>query len=230
MICGVIPARGGSKGVPRKNVRIFAGKPLIAHTIEAARLARSLDRVIVSTDDDEIAEIARAHGAEVPFMRPRELAGDDIPTLPVLQHAGRWLEQSTGRQLSALVTLQPTSPLRRTHHIDKAVQQWRESGADAVVTVCLAEHHLHWMGTLNGDQFVPLLQSSETYRSRQSLPPIYRLNGAVYVTARRTLLEQNSILGGDTRGLVMTLEESLDIDTIRDFAVGEIAAVEMGLA
>lgn len=229
MICGVIPARGGSKGVPRKNIRLFAGKPLIAHTIEAARLAPCLDRVIVSTEDEEIAEIARVHGAEVPFLRPVELSGDDIPTLPVLQHAARWLEKSLGRQLSAVVTLQPTSPLRRANHIDKAVQRWRESGADAVATVCLSEHHPYWMGTLNGDQFVPLLQDPETYRSRQSLPQVYRLNGAVYVTARRALLEHDRILGTDTRVVVMTHDESLDIDTTRDFAIGEIAASELGL-
>jgi len=221
MICAVIPARGGSKGVPRKNIRLFAGRPLIAHTIDAARLARTLDRVIVSTDDDEIARVARDHGADVPFLRPAELSGDDVATLPVLVHAARWLEDSTKQPVTAIVTLQPTSPLRTPQHIDGAIALWRQSGADSVVTVCAAEHSPYWMGTLERDRFVPLLQDMGTYRSRQALPAVFRLNGAVYVTARRILFDEARILGEDTRAIVMSTDESLDIDTLSDFAAGE---------
>lgn len=222
MICAVIPARGGSKGVPRKNVKLFAGLPLIAHTIDAARKARGLDRVIVSTDDEEIARVAREHGADVPFLRPAELSGDDVPTLPVLLHAARWLEDAAqGPRIEAMVTLQPTSPLRRAEHIDEAITRWRQTGADAVVTVCRAERNPYWMGTLSGDRFVSLMEDFGTYRSRQSLPPVYRLNGAVYVTARRVLFDEGKILGADTRAIVMSNDDSLDIDTLADFAAGE---------
>jgi CMP-N,N'-diacetyllegionaminic acid synthase len=224
MICGVIPARGGSKGVPLKNIRLFAGKPLIAYTIEAARSSRMLDRVIVSTDDHDIATIARQHGVEVPFLRPPELSKDDVPTLPVLLHAARWLEAATGQPISAIVTLQPTSPFRRAQHIDDAVSRWRDSGADAVVSVCSVEHSPFWMGTLTGDRFAPLLPGIDTYRSRQSLPSVYRLNGAVYVTARRVLFDEARIVGAETRAIVMTHEESLDIDTLEDFELGESMA------
>jgi CMP-N-acetylneuraminic acid synthetase len=208
--------------VPRKNLRLFAGRPLIAHTIDAARSARALDRVIVSTDDEEIARVAREHGAEVPFLRPAGLSGDNVPTLPVLLHAARWLESVIGdEKLDAVVTLQPTSPLRRATHIDEAIGRWRQSGADAVVSVCRAERNPFWMGTLNGDRFEPLLQDLETYRFRQSLPTVYRLNGAVYVSSRRVLFDEGKILGGDTRAIVMSPEESIDLDTLADFVAGE---------
>ena len=226
MICAVIPARGGSKGVPRKNVRLFGGRPLIAHTIDAARRALTLNRVIVSTDDEEIARVARECGAEVPFVRPADLSGDHVPTLPVLQHAARWLEETCGEAVDAIVTLQPTSPFRRVEHIEEAVARWRETGADAVVTVCVAERSPYWMGTLSGDRFLPLIQDFEAYRSRQTLPTVYRLNGAVYVTSRRMLFDEARILGGDTRAVLMSADESLDIDTLADFAVGEAMARE----
>lgn len=230
MICAVIPARGGSKGVPRKNVRPFAGRPLIAHTIDAARRARDLDRVIVSTDDEEIARVARDHGAEVPFMRPAELSGDDVPTLPVLLHAVQWLEGASGHVVDAVVTLQPTSPLRRAEHIDDAIARWRETRADTVVTVCRAERNPYWMGTLSDDRFVPLMKDLEAYRSRQSLPVVYRLNGAVYVTSRRVLVDEGKIVGADTRAIVMSGDESLDIDTLADFAIGEATVRETNRA
>jgi CMP-N-acetylneuraminic acid synthetase len=227
MICAVIPARGGSKGVPRKNIRPFAGRPLIAYTIDAARRTRELDRVIVSTDDEEIANIAREHGAEVPFLRPAELSGDAVPTHPVLMHALRWVEDVSNTAVDALVTLQPTSPLRRSEHIGAAVQLWRQSGADSVVTVCSVQHNPYWMGTLVDGRFVPLFEEFGTYRSRQALPDVYRLNGAVYVTSRRVLIEDGSILGRDTRAVVMTSDESLDIDTLEDFACGEAAVARI---
>lgn len=224
MICGIVTARGGSKGVPGKNVRPFLGRPLISRTIDEALASTELDRLIVSTDDDEIAAVSREAGADVPFRRPAEFARDDSTTFDVLKHAATWLETESGVRLDAVVTLQPTSPFRRAEHIDAAVRLWRESGAPSVITVCRTEHNPYWMGQLQGDVFVPLLGEVHRHPNRQVLPDVYRLNGAVYVTSRQTLLEEGRILSDRTRAVVMSEDESLDIDTELDFALGELIA------
>lgn len=221
-ILAVIPARGGSKGILYKNIAMLAGKPLIAHTIEEAKKSKALSRVIVSTDDKEIAKIAKGYGAEVPFMRPRELAADDTPTLLVLQHAVRWLEGNEEAEIDVVVTLQPTSPLRRAEHIDAAVQKLVDTGADSVVSVCLAEHSPYWMKRLEGDRVFPFLPDAPEYTRRQDLPPVYRLNGAVYVTRRDLLVEQGRVLGEDTRAIVMDWESSIDIDTMLDLKLAQL--------
>jgi CMP-N-acetylneuraminic acid synthetase len=222
----IIPARGGSKGLPRKNILPLLGKPLIAHTIEAARVARSLQRVVVSTENPEIAEIARQYGAEVPFLRPLELAGDETPTLPVLQHVLTQLKATEGGEPEIIVLLQPTSPLRRAEDIDKAIALLGQTGADSVVSLCVTEHHPYWMKRLEGDRVLPFLENAPEYTRRQDMSPVYRLNGAVYVTRREILMEQNRILGQDTRGLVMDAESSVDIDTYLDFKIAEIILQE----
>lgn len=228
MICGVVPARGGSKGVPGKNVRPFLGQPLISRTIKVARASRGLDRLLVSTDDDRIAAVSREAGAEVPFRRPAEFAGDTSTTLEVLRHAAMWIEHELQVQIDAIVTLQPTSPFRRPEHIDAAIRLWRETGAPSVISVCRAEHSPYWMGRIDGDLFLPLLGEPHRHPQRQALPDVFRLNGAVYVTSRKTLLEEGRILGAGTRALVMTEDESLDIDTELDFAIGELIAARNG--
>ena len=222
----IIPARGGSKGLPRKNLLRLSGKPLIAHTIEAARVARSLQRIVVSTESPEIAEVGRQYGAEVPFLRPAELAGDETPTLPVLQHVLAQLEATEGCTPDIVVLLQPTSPLRRAEDIDRAVDLLERSGADSVVSLCAAEHHPAWMRRLEGDRVLPFLENGPEYTRRQDMPPVYRLNGAVYITRRRILMEENRILGQDTRGLVMDAESSVDIDTLFDLKVADLIMQE----
>lgn len=224
MICGVVPARGGSKGVPGKNVRNFLGKPLICHTIEVALASTMLDRVVVSTDDDEIAAVARAAGAEVPFRRPPELSGDEVPTLEVLKHAAEWVEHDSGVPLEAVVTLQPTSPFRRVAHLDAAIRLWRQTAAPSVISVCRSEHSPYWMGRMDGDRFIPLLGEVHRHPQRQAVPEAFRLNGAVYVTSRHTLLVDGKVLGDPTHAIVMEEDESLDIDTELDFAIGELIA------
>lgn len=223
---GLITARGGSKSIPRKNVKLLAGKPLIAYTIEAGLQAQSLDRLIISTDDEEIAKLARRYGAEVPFLRPKELAADDTLTLPVVQHAVRWLEENEEAEIDVVVTLQPTSPLRRAEHIDLAVKKLLDTNADSVVSVCLAEHSLYWMKRLEGDRVFPFLPDAPEYTRRQDLPPVYRLNGAVYVTRRDVLMEQGRVLGKDTRAIVMDWESSIDIDTMLDLKLAELILQE----
>ncbi len=228
MICGVVPARGGSKGVPGKNVRTLLGRPLICRTIQAAQASTELGRLLVSTDDDEIASISREAGAEVPFKRPAEISGDASTTFEVLRHAVMWVEQQSQVRIDAVVTLQPTSPFRRAEHIDAAIRLWRESGAPSVISVCRAEHSPYWMGQLEGNLFLPLLGEVHRHPQRQALPDVFRLNGAVYVTSRKTLLEEGRILGEGTRAIVMTEDESLDIDTELDFTIGELIAARNG--
>ena len=139
-IVGVIPARSGSKGIPNKNIKPLAGRPLIYYTIQAGLESRLLNRLLVSTDSPEIEDIAKGYGAEVPFLRPAELAQDDTPRLPVVQHAARYLEKTEGYKPDIMVTLQPTSPLRRAEHIDAAIDMLISTKADRVLSVCEAEH------------------------------------------------------------------------------------------
>ena len=223
MICGVIPARGGSRGLVGKNIKPFRGQPLICHTIEAGRRSAVLDRLIVSTDDAAIADVARASGAEVPFMRPADLARDDTPTLPVVQHLVHWLEER-GERVEAVVILQPTSPLRDASWIVAAVEKFRETGADAVTTVTAAEENPYWLQRLEGERLHPFLPEGLAIGRRQDLPPLYKLNGAVYVTRRDVLLGEGRILGADTRALVRPRHQSIDIDDALEFRLAEFIA------
>jgi CMP-N,N'-diacetyllegionaminic acid synthase len=222
----IIPARGGSKGLPGKNILLLVDKPLIAHTIEAARAAHSIQRIVVSTESVEIAQIARQYGAEVPFLRPPELARDETPTLPVLQHVLTQLKAAEGREPEIIVLLQPTSPLRRAEHIDGAVTMLEQTQADSVVSLCAAEHHPAWMKRIERGRVLPFLENAPEYTRRQDLTPVYRLNGAIYVTRRRVLLEENRILGRDTRALVMDAESSVDIDTPLDLKLAALIIQE----
>ena len=145
-VLGLIPARGGSKGVPRKNIKLLCGKPLLEYTAQAALASRLLSRVILSTEDEEIAEAGRRCGLEVPFLRPQELAADDTPMLPVIEHAVRWVEER-GERFDAICLLQPTNPLRRAEEIDGCIELLIGTGADSVVTVLPvpAEYNPHWV-------------------------------------------------------------------------------------
>lgn len=221
-IIAIIPARGGSKGLPGKNIRTLAGKPLIAWTIEAAKKVKSIDRVIVSTEDKKIAKVAGKYGAEVPFMRPAKLARDHSPTLSVLQHAVSWLKTHENYQPDVIVLLQPTSPLRDAGAIQKAITLLQKSKADSIVSLCPAEHSPYWMKVLKGNKMYPLLKNGKENSRRQDLPPVYRLNGAIYITRNKTLMKQNRILSKDVRAVFMNAESSVDIDTAFDFKIAEI--------
>jgi CMP-N,N'-diacetyllegionaminic acid synthase len=222
----IIPARGGSRGIPRKNILSLLGKPLIAYTIEAARKACLIGRVLVSTDDPEIAAVATQFGAEVPFLRPPELARDETPTLPVLQHLLSQLKTMENYEPEIIVLLQPTSPLRRVGDIDKAVTLLQQTSADSVVSLCVAEHSPYWMNRLESDRVLPFLENVPEYARRQDLPPVYRINGAVYATRRRILMEQNRLLGKNTHGIVMDAESSVDIDTPLDLKIAMLILQE----
>lgn len=185
-----------------------------------------IGRIVVSTDDPVIANTASEFGAEVPFLRPPELARDETPTLPVLQHLLTQLKLSENYEPEIIVLLQPTSPLRRAADIDRAVTLLRQTGADSVVSLCAAEHSPYWMNRLEGDRVLPFLENVPEYARRQDLPPVYRINGAVYATRRRILMEQNRLLGEDTRGMVMDAESSVDIDTPLDLKIAMLILQE----
>lgn len=212
-ILGVIPARGRSKSVPRKNIRSLRGKPLLAHTIESALAAETLDRVIVSTDDDKIAGVARKYGAEVPFLRPAELATDTVSLEPVLLHALNYLEDKENYPVDIIVLLQPTSPLRHADIIDQAVNKLLSTGADSVLTVCRKKDFHGWMGKLNGDRFEPTFKE----RPRRQDTEEYSENGAVYATRKATLIKEKNRLGGEVRAIVMNERDSCEIDDEWDF-------------
>lgn len=219
----IIPARGGSKGVPRKNIRLLGGKPLLAYTAEAALASSKLARVILSTDDLEIAEVGRSCGIDVPFLRPTELARDDTPTLPVLQHAVRFLE-AQGERIDAVCLLQPTNPFRTTGTIDACIELLESSNADAVVTMLPVplEYNPHWVYFSDAEGFLRLSTGeSAPIPRRQLLPPAFHREGSVYVTRRDILMQQASLFGARLLGYTVDPKSSVNIDTSADWATAE---------
>lgn len=195
----------------------------MAHAVATARQVTALDRIVVSTDDHEIAEVARQAGAEVPFLRPSELATDETPTLPVVQHAVGWLE-AHGALVEAIVLLQATSPLRTVQHVEAAIRKFVDTRADSVTTVCAVDDNPYWMQRLDGDRIRALMPEGVRYGRRQDLPPVYRLTGAVYVTRRDVIMEEGRLLGDDTRAIVVGRRESIDVDDELDLRLAELIA------
>jgi CMP-N-acetylneuraminic acid synthetase len=221
-VLAIVPARQGSKGLPGKNLRPLAGRSLVARAVDVARQSGVVDRVLVSTDAEAIADEGRRAGAEVPFLRPSELASDAAPMLPVLQHAVQALEQS-GAAIDIVVLLQPTSPLRTPAHVRDAVTRLRDTGADSVVSVVeLPRHHSpDYVMRIDGERLVHFLPEGARITRRQDARPAYVRDGTVYVCWRRTLVEQNSLYGADSRPLIIVAAESLTIDTAEDWAEAE---------
>lgn len=227
-IVAVIPARGGSKGIPRKNLVRIAGRPLIAYAIDAARTAASVDRVLISTDDSEIADVARELGAEVPFLRPRELADDAAPMLGVLWHALAWLE-SQGVAVEALVLLQPTSPLRTGRHVEEAVALFRSAPASSVVSVVEVPHQFNPVSVMKmSDQgaLVPFLGGQAVVTRRQDKPKAYARNGPVVLVCHPDTLRSGELYGASCLPYLMSEEDSLDIDTPQDLLLAEQALLD----
>lgn len=224
---GVITARGGSRGIPGKNLRRLAGKPLIAHTIEAALKAEALDRVIVSTDDDEIAQVCEAWGVAAPFRRPPELATDLSAHLDALLHAVDWLESQAGERYEYVVTLQPTCPLRTADDIDEAVRLAHSRDADAVVGVCPSPVHPCLAQHLDAEGVMtPFAPAGMDYLRRQDLPPVYVINGAVYVNRIASLARERTMFPAGALAYIMPESRSFDIDTPLDLAMCEFLLQE----
>ncbi len=230
-IVGIIHARGGSKRVPLKNIKELAGKPLIAWIIDAALESETLDRVIISTDHDEIARIARERGAEVPFKRPAEIS-EDVPSEMVTQHAVRFLEEEEGLRVDIAVSMQPTAPFCQSGDIDECVRTLIDSGAETVVTAREVREPPQWMFKLEGDKAVSFMD--QTMKGdigvSQTLPKFYMPNGGIYATRRDVLMEQGLWMGKDLRLVIMPWERSLDIDEPIDFLIAEAFAHQMVLA
>lgn len=211
-VLALVPARGGSKGLPRKNVLDLAGKPLIAWTLDAARASRHIDRCIVSTDDEEIAGVARAHGGEVPFLRPAEFSDDAAGSQDVIAHA---LAQLPGYDI--VVLLQPTSPLRTAADIDGTLETLQRHAAASCVSVVAPGKSPFWCYRIDQQQHLqPLLDARYSRMRRQDLPPVYALNGAVYAAHANWLLNNGGFLGDRTVGFEMPVDRSVDIDNAFD--------------
>lgn len=225
-ILAIIPARGGSKRLPGKNIKKLAGIPLIVHTIRHASQAKILTRTIVSTDNEAIADVCRRAGAEVPFMRPGELAEDATPDKPVLLHAMKWMEENCDFSADIVTILRPTTPLRPTGLIDKVLSLILETGCDSVRTVTSVEgvHHPYWMYTMDRDgRSKSLIEgvTLEQYYQSQLLPKVYRLNGLVDCIRADVLRHGSTIYGKDMRMFPVPAPVSFDIDTEMDFIICE---------
>lgn len=219
-VLGLIPARGGSKGIPDKNIIPVDGQPLIAYTIRAANEAKRLKRFIVSTDSERIAVVCRKLGADVPFLRPVELAQDDTPTLPVVLHALNYLKET----YEAVMILQPTSPLRSVEDIDRAVEMLEaDPKADSVISVFkVGDNHPARMKFIrDGVLFDPPFAEQMEGQRRQDLPDIYLRNGAIYLTRTAVIMEQGSLKGKKSLALVMPEIRSVNIDSSIDLIVAE---------
>jgi CMP-N,N'-diacetyllegionaminic acid synthase len=222
-VLGIVTARGGSKAVPRKNLALLGGRPLLYYTAEAVRASRYLIRTVLSTDDEEIAFVGRKLGLDVPFMRPDELARDDTPTVPVLQDVLRRLE-ITGERYDAVMTLQPTSPFRTTEDIDGSIELLQNTNADSVISyVDVGGRHPARMRFVDSDGHVIKPPFSELFkgRQRQCWPKFYLCEGSIYLTRREVLMEQNLIDGDDCRAWLIPEERSCDIDSAFDLFLAE---------
>lgn len=222
-VCAFIFARGGSKGVPRKNIRALAGKPLIAHAILCARASSKVQRVIVSTDDPDIAVIAREWGAETPFLRPAELSGDDAPERLAWRHALKFLQETEGRMPDVFVSVPTTSPLRKPQDVDACVQMLLDSDADIVITVTPAARSPYFnMVTLHdGEARLVIEPSQGTMHHRQDVPPVFDMTTVAYAARPRHIMEKDSIFGGKVGAVQVPLERALDIDTPLDWIIAE---------
>lgn len=224
-VLAVIVARGGSKGVPRKNLLDLGGKPLVAWTVEAACAARTLDRVIVSSDSDEIIEVAVAHGAEAPFVRPAELARDETTGPATVLHALDALDD----HFDYVVMLQPTSPFRTAADIDAAVGFCVSAGAPAVVSVTSTHSSPFWTFFVGSDGSMrPAIATGDIIQRRQDLPASYQLNGAVYVARSDWFRASRAFIADGTLAYVMPAERSLDIDTTFDLTIARALVDAMG--
>jgi len=219
---GVITARGGSKGILHKNIKELGGKPLIVWTIEASKDSRYLDYFLLSTDDMEIANIAKEHGCDVPFMRPKELATDSAKSIPVVQHAINWLKENKKQEFDYVMILQPTSPLRTQEDIDSSIKKIVDKGADSVMSMKkMDDVSIAKLKVLDGDKILPLAEVENGYsKSRDELRDVYKRNCAIYLT-KTDILMQGDLFGNDSRAYIMPEERSIDINTSFDFDLAE---------
>lgn len=226
-ILGVIPARGGSKGVPRKNIKELNGKPLIQYTADVALESELIDTLVLSSDDNEIIEVAKKIGIDVPFVRPNDLAQDKSPTFPVIIHALEYYK-SIGIEFDAVCLLQVTSPFRSVDFLNKAIKKFIDQDADSLVSVQEVPHEYnpHWVFKPNDNEELKLVTGEkEIISRRQNLPKTYHRDGSIYITKTSVLLNQNSLYGNKIAYIESPKEWYVNIDTMKDWG----QAVELGL-
>lgn len=218
-IIAIIPARGGSKRIPQKNLKELLGKPLISYSIEAALGAHLIDKVAVSTDNEEIAHISKKYGASVPFMRPSELAQDNTLMIPVIQHAVNFLEKNKEKP-DIVVMIQATSPLTTSKHIDEAIKKFLETNVNSLASVKKVKERPEWMFVKQGNKYSPFQKFTDA-RS-QDLPELFCLNGAINIASYDTLMDRGLLLDPNSvTCYVMPERESVDIDELHDFEMAE---------
>lgn len=217
----IVPARGGSKGLRGKNIKMLAGKPLIAWTIDTAKECRMIDKIVVSTDDTEIASIAKRYGAEAPFLRPAELAADSTSMIDVIGHCIKWLEEQKDKY-DLVILLQPTSPLRSVKDIENVIKTLFKLNARSIISVCEVDHHPYWTNTLPDDHSMKEFINLNANVNRQNLPAYYRLNGAVYLSFIDYFKKYKGFYGKSTYAYIMPKERSVDIDSNLDLKLAEV--------
>lgn len=225
-ILALILARGGSKGIPKKNIKILKGKPLLAYTIEEAKNSKYIDRIILSTDDKYIANTGKKYGAEVPFIRPEKLATDEATSEDTMIHAIKWLQDNDNYNPKYTMLLQPTSPLRIKKDIDKSIELIINKGADSLVGLVKSDKHPYWMMEIKNGEVVPFDERKTEYNRRQELPPIYIINGAMYIVRTELLLKEKNLQPGYTVPYIMPKKRSVDIDDMMDWRFVEMLIEE----
>lgn len=221
-ILGVIPARGGSKGIPKKNLFELKGKPLIYYTIEAAKKSKLLTDFVVSTDNEEIKQTSLKFGARVPFLRPESLATDSALAVPTIKHALLEMEKINDIQYDIVIMLQPTAPLRKAEHIDGALEKLINSDADSIISIVdVDNYHPMKMKIIKNGNLFDFQEPPMENPPRQILPDVYIVNGAIYATKRDIFVEMNSFKGNKSLPFLMKPEVSVNIDHIKDFLVAD---------
>lgn len=225
-LVAILPARGGSKGLPRKNIRHLDGRPLIAYSVAAAKECTAVAATYISTEDDEVAAVAASLGVPV-IRRPKLLAEDHVMTNVVIEHALSFLA-GRNEHYTHFVLLQPTSPLRGPAHVTEAIKRFSQSSARSLISVCATEHHPFKDFRIDGDQLTPLFSTEFLERPRQSLEPVYRQNGAIYIAQVDDFLRERHFYVPPCVPLIMTREDSIDIDNQADLDLAEVVLRRRG--
>ncbi|PIE49105.1 MAG: acylneuraminate cytidylyltransferase [Flavobacteriales bacterium] len=223
-VLGLIPARGGSKGIPRKNIKLLNGKPLLQYTTEVALQSKLLSKVIISSDDDEIIRIGKKMGVEVPFKRPNLLANDNSPTLPVIQHALHFFKDKYNEEFDAVCLLQVTTPFRSVEFLDNAIQKFIKSNTDSLISVQKVPHtyNPHWVFVENHlNNLMIATGDKEIIARRQELPEAFHRDGSIYITKTKVLLDNNSLYGDSISYIESPKELYVNIDTEKDWEKAE---------
>ncbi|MFT8348040.1 cytidylyltransferase domain-containing protein [Clostridium saccharoperbutylacetonicum] len=225
-VIAIIPARGGSKAIPRKNIKEINGKPLISYAINECKKSKYINRIIVSTEDEEISEISQKYGAEVPFLRPKELAEDSTPGIDPIIHCINWLRDNENYIPQYVCLLQCTSPFRKFNQINAAFEKLVSEDADSIVSVCESEISPYWMKKIQNGKMKNFLEDDTFHARRQDVPKVYRLNGAIYIAKTDILLKNKNWYTENTLPYVMDRNSSIDIDDMIDFKFSEFLMKE----